>query len=268
MILKGMGKKAILVVSFGTSYAKTRKVTIEACENAIKTAFPGYEIQRAFTSKRIINILKDRDNILIDTPQEALQKLRDEGFSDIIVQSLHIIPGSEFHDLVFTVKEFQTAFESLRIGMPLLASPDDYVAVADALARQFPNLAEDEAVALMGHGSSHPANAAYPALECVLADCEHPRIFIGTVEGYPELDHVIARLHKHHIRKVTLMPLMLVAGDHAQNDMAGDDDDSWKMVLEKEGFQVNIYLHGLGENTAIQQMFVQHVKDVIKNYKD
>ena len=258
-----MKKKAILVVSFGTSYAETRKKTIEACERAIKMAFPEYEVRRAFTSKRIIKILKDRDNILIDTPREALQKLRDEGFADVSVQSLHIIPGSEFHDVVLAVKEYESAFASLRIGMPLLAAPADYEAVATTLARQFPNLADDEAVALMGHGSVHPANAAYPALEHVLEDCGCPRIWIGTVEGYPELDHVIARLRRYHIRKVTLMPLMLVAGDHAQNDMAGDDDDSWKSILEKQGFEVNIYLHGLGENTAIQQIFVQHVHDIV-----
>ncbi len=260
-----MKRKAILVVSFGTSYTATRKITIEACEHAIQMAFPEYEIRRAFTSKRIIKILKDRDHILIDTPQEALQKLRDEGFSVVIVQSLHIIPGSEFHDLVFTVNAYEPTFESLRIGMPLLAAPADYGAVADALASQFPALAEDEAVALMGHGSVHPANAAYPALEYTLEDCGYARIFVGTVEGYPELDHVIARLRKHGIRKVTLMPLMLVAGDHAQTDMAGADDDSWKSALEKEGFLVEIYLHGLGENAAIQQIFVQHIKDVMRN---
>jgi len=259
-----MEKKAILVVSFGTSYAEIRKITIEACENAIKTAFPKHEIRRAFTSNMIISILKKRDNILIDTPREALQKLRDEGFSEVIVQSLHVIPGSEFHDVVKIVRQHTSAFETLCLGMPLLTAMHDYMAVIEALGAQLPKFKEDEAVVFMGHGSCHPANAAYATLERVLEDTGYPGVFVGTVEGYPALEHVIKRLRTHTIKKVTLMPLMLIAGGHAQNDMAGDKDDSWKTILEKEGFLVDIYLHGLGENAGIRQIYVNHIENAVR----
>lgn len=257
------GKKAILVVSFGTSYADTRKVTIEACENVIKDAFPDYETRRAFTSNMIIKIMKERDNIQVDTPEEALQKLQAEGFTEVIVQPLHVIPGAEFHDVVNTVNQYKSAFETIRLGMPLLAATHDYMVVADAITMQLPKMEENEAVVFMGHGTHHPANAAYAALERVFEDKGMDNLFMGTVEGYPALEHVIKRLRTHKIEKVTLMPFMLVAGDHAQNDMAGDEEDSWKMQLKQEGFVVETYLHGLGENAEMQKIYVQHIHDAI-----
>jgi sirohydrochlorin cobaltochelatase len=260
----GSSKRAILVVSFGTSYADTRAVTIEACEQKIAETFPDYEVRRAFTSNIIIKILKERDNILVDTPEEALQKLQEEGFSEAIVQPLHIIPGSEFHDVVQVVNAYKSTFESIRLGVPLLATTEDYMATAEALKTQLPELKDDEAVVFMGHGTHHPANASYPALQQVLEDQGIKNVFVGTVEGYPELEHIIARLQAQQIKKVTLMPFMLVAGDHAQNDMAGDEEDSWKMLLKKEGFVVDTYLHGLGENPAIQELYIKHIQDAIK----
>jgi sirohydrochlorin cobaltochelatase len=257
-------KKAILVISFGTSYADTRKVTIEACENKIQETFSNYEVRRAFTSNIIIKIMKERDNIVVDTPEEALQKLQDEGFSEVIVQPLHVIPGVEFHDIVAIVKKYEPAFDTIRLGAPLLTTIHDYMAVADAINRQLPDLGEHDAVAFMGHGTHHPANAAYATLERVFEDNGMKHVFVGTVEGYPEFEHVLKRLQDNKIEKVTLMPFMLVAGDHAQNDMAGDEEDSWKTMLKKEGIVVEAYLHGLGENPAIQDIYVQHVKDTIE----
>lgn len=261
-------KKAILVVSFGTSYADTRKVTIEACENKIKETFNDYDVRRAFTSSMIIKIMKERDNIHVDAPEEALQKLKDEGFSEVIVQPLHIIPGAEFHDVVNMVKQYESAFNTIRLGAPLLATTHDYMAVADAVNGQLPELKEKEAVVFMGHGTHHPANAAYAALERVFEDKGLTNIFVGTVEGYPELDHVMKRLQDRKIEKVTLMPFMLVAGDHAQNDMAGDEEDSWKTILKKDGYMVETYLHGLGENPAIQEIYAQHIKDAMKGKEE
>ncbi len=257
-------KKAILVVSFGTSYADTRKVTIEACENKIKETFSKYAIRRAFTSSIIIKIMQTRDNIHIDTPEEALEKLKQEGFAEVIVQPLHVIPGSEFHDVVKIVKTYEFDFEKIRLGVPLLAVTSDYMAVAHAVKGQLPELKDNEAVVFMGHGTHHPANAAYAALERVFEDNDLHNVFMGTVEGYPELEHVMKRLQANKIEKVTLMPFMLVAGDHAQNDMAGDDESSWKTMLKKDGYVVETYLHGLGENSAIQDIYMQHIKDVIE----
>ena len=256
-------KKAIVAVSFGTSVESTRKLTIEACEEAIRAAFPEYDARRAFTSRKIIAILKQRDNLDVDTPEQALQRLYQEGYVEVIVQPLHIIAGLEFHDVAKTTKQFTSRFQSLRIGMPLLAATDDYFSVADALKSQFSEIGAREAVVLMGHGTAHPANAAYLALERILHHHGMERVFIGTVEGYPERDHVIATLQKLEITTVTLAPLMLVAGDHALNDMAGDDEDSWKTQLQRAGFRVNIRMQGLGELPAIQNIYVQHIRDAI-----
>ncbi|GAK49132.1 precorrin-4 C11-methyltransferase [Candidatus Moduliflexus flocculans] len=257
------GKKAIVVVSFGTSVEATRKRTIEACEAAIRDAFPEYDARRAFTSQTIIAILKQRDNLNVDTPEQALQRLHQEGYTDVIVQPLHIIAGLEFHDVAKTAKQFESHFHSLRIGMPLLATTDDYLSVADVLKTQFSEIGERDAVVLMGHGTAHPANAAYLALERILRTHGMERAFIGTVEGYPERDQVIATLQTLGVTTVTLAPLMLVAGDHAINDMAGDDNDSWKRQLQQAGFRVNIRMQGLGELPAIQSIYIQHIRAAI-----
>lgn len=258
------GKKAILVVSFGTSYAETRKATIEAIEEQVAETFNDYEMRRAFTSHIIIKILKERDGIEVDDTEQALRKLKAEGFSEVIVQSTHVIPGKEFHDVVKTVGAFKNDLDTLLVGMPLLASTDDLMKGAAALKTQMPELQNNEAVVFMGHGTHHPANAMYPALDRVFEELEMGNVMIGTVEGFPELDHVIKRLKRSNIEKVTLMPLMFVAGDHARNDMAGDEEDSWKTILTEAGFTVDSYLHGMGENPAIQAIYLQHIEDAIE----
>ena len=256
-------KKAILVVSFGASLAETRTLTIEACEQKIRAAFPDYEVRRAFTSQKIIAILNTRDHLLIDTPEEALERLRQDGFTDVIVQPLHIIAGIEFHDIARAVAQFRSAFHTLKIGMPLLAATDDYLSAASVLKAQLPAMTDDAAVVLMGHGTAHPANAAYLALARAFDDLGMTRVFIGTVEGSPELSDVIRQLKQANVRRVTLMPFMLAAGDHALNDMAGDGGDSWKNRLTNEGLQVNVIMRGLGENPGIQDIYAQHVRDAI-----
>lgn len=255
-------KKGILVVSFGTSYADTRKVTIEACEKKIDESFPEYEVRRAFTSNIIIKKLKERDNIEIDNPEEALSKMKEEGFNEVIVQPLHIMPGIEYEEVLDAVNKFEDSFEKITVGRPILYGIEDYKVAVEALKQQLPKLNKDQAVVVMGHGTSHPANACYSCLQSVIDD-EGLNVFVGTVEGYPEIENVIAKLKKNKIKEVTLMPYMVVAGDHASNDMAGDEEDSWKNILKKEGFIVNVYLHGLGENVGYQDIYVQRVQDCI-----
>lgn len=257
-------KKAILVVSFGTSYPETRKATIEACEERINNAFPEYEVRRAFTSQIIINKLKKRDGIFIDNPREALTKLKEEGFSEVYVQPLHIINGSEYDDLAAEVSRFRHEYDKLFLGRPLLTSIEDYRNVASALATKIPKRKDNEAVVFMGHGTYHHANAAYACLDYIFEDEGENNVFIGTVEGFPEIETIIKRLKKKDIEKVTLIPLMLVAGDHAQNDMAGDEDDSWKSKLEKEGYIVDIILCGLGELSDIQKIYIDHLKTTME----
>lgn len=267
--------KAILVISFGTSYRETRELTIDSIEEYIRNKFGGYEIRRAFTSHRIIKILKERDGIYIDTPEEALEKLAKEGFKEVIVQSLHIIPGEEYDYTVSVVNSFKErkVFERIEIGRPVLyfkgdgeELPDDYSRVALAVKLQLP---ETGVVVFMGHGTPHPANACYICLQQVLQDRGLNNVYIGTVEGYPTLDNVIDYLKRDSVEEVTLMPFMVVAGDHCMNDMASDEEDSWKSILEKEGFKVNLYTHGLGENSVIKDIFAAHVEDaILDTYKD
>lgn len=258
------GKKGILVVSFGTSFPETRKATIEACEKVIDAAFPDHEVRRAFTSHIVIDVIKKKEGVTIYKPEEALQQMYKDGFSEVIVQPLHIIPGEEFHEkIVKNVQAFHGAFEVLRIGDPILSTNEDYAMAVEAMHEQMPDLGPDEAVVFMGHGTHHPANAAYAALQYRLA-MEGVPAYVGTVEGYPELEEVLTLLKRDNISKVTLMPFMVVAGDHASNDMAGDEPDSWKSILIEEGFDVSVYLHGLGENKAIQDIYVQHVKKALE----
>ncbi|HEY8890066.1 MAG TPA: sirohydrochlorin cobaltochelatase [Clostridium sp.] len=262
-------KKAILVVSFGSTYEDARKVTIDKIEEKIKHTFADYDIRRAFTSHIVLKVLKNRDNIHIDTPEEALEKLQNEGYNEVIVQPLHVIPGVEFDYVNNVVNQYKKAktFESIVVGRPLICFkgeedgvPDDYSIMLDSLSNQLP---QNDTVILMGHGTNHIANAVYCCFESVLRDRGFINVHVATVEGYPTLDRVIPNVKAQGSKEVTLMPLLLVAGDHAKNDMAGDTEDSWKSILEAEGFKVNIYLHGLGENIGVQDIYIQHIHDVI-----
>lgn len=256
-------KKAVLVVSFGTSYKETREKTIEACEDKIKNNLEGYDFYRAFTSNMIIRKLKSRDGIEIENPIEALDRLHKEGYKEVIVQTLHIICGEEFNKLKEQVDVYKDKFDKIILGRPLLTKIEDYKDTVEAIKYQIPNMEEKEALVFMGHGTFHESHATYPALEYMMRD-EGINAYVGTVEGYPEIDQVINRLKENNIETVNLMPFMLVAGDHAINDMAGDEDDSWKTILETEGFNVKIHLQGLGENPYIQEKFMQHACDCIE----
>ncbi|MFW6006408.1 MAG: sirohydrochlorin cobaltochelatase [Halanaerobiales bacterium] len=255
-----------MTVSFGTTYPKTRKLTIRACEDRIISAFPDFTVRRAFSSQMIIDILQKRDGINIDNPEEALLKLKKDNFSQVILQPLHLIPGTEYHKLAKIVNKYKNQFSQLKLGEPLFYKNKDYELVSKALQEQLPVTGEKEAVIFMGHGSKHPANSIYTCLDYYFKDKGLNNIWVGTVEGYPEIDSIIPQLQKRNIEKVTLMPLMLVAGDHAQNDMIGEKD-SWKSILEKNGFTVDTYLHGLGENKKIQKIYVNKLKTITGDFE-
>lgn len=265
------GKKAILVVSFGTTYPETRKLTIDSVENKIRAAFPDYEVRRAFTSRIIIKRLAERDGIQIDTEKQALERLKAEGYKEVIVQPLHIEAGAEYDKVRSIVSSYahNNSFDKISLGRPILyymgqeGKPDDYAAAINAIKTQLPKLGSHDGVVFMGHGGVHPSNAAYAALQMKMIDNGLDKVYVYTVEAYPTLEQVMDKLKADKIKKVTLMPFMLVAGDHANNDMAGDESDSAKSQLIKAGFKVDTYVHGLGENAAIQDIYVQHVKDAI-----
>lgn len=251
-------KKALLVISFGTSYPETLKNNIEACEQQLASVFPDRELFRAFTSGMIIRKLCQRDGIHIDTPHDALTRLHHAGYNDIAVQCLHIINGDEYEKVLHEVEKFRPRFKRIVLGTPLLTRFDDYVQLMQALGHQLPRLAGNECVVFMGHGATHHAFSAYACLDHLMNHYHFPAR-VGAIESYPELPLIIKGLKEQGICKVYLMPLMLVAGDHAINDMASNEEDSWKSQLEKVGIIAVPWLQGLGENPMVRQMFVDHL---------
>lgn len=255
-------KQAILMVSFGTSYDETRAKTIEAIEAAAKKEFPEYEIRRAFTSKTIMGILKKR-GIFVDDVTQALARLKEEGYQKVLCQPTHIMHGYEYDDIVNAASAFAGEFESFAIGVPLLSSPEDYKQAAQSLGFLVP-VEQGTALVWMGHGTEHPANATYSALEYAFHDAGYKNVFVGTVEGYPDLQAVMRRLKEYGAEKVLLAPFMVVAGDHAMNDMAGDEEDSWNSQLKAQGWQTEILLKGLGEYKEIRRQYMGHIHSALE----
>ncbi|MDU6854945.1 MAG: sirohydrochlorin cobaltochelatase [Zhenhengia sp.] len=260
-----MSKKALLVVSFGTSYEDTRKKTIEPCENLLRKTFKDYDFFRAYTSQMIIRKLASRDGLYIDNAPQALQKIYEAGYDEVLIQSLHIICGEEYDKLKRQIEPFKAKFKKLSFGRPLLTTIDDYKAAVSATLSSLPKLKEHEGVVFMGHGTYHESFSAYCTLEYMFQHLG-ASIYVGTVEGYPTLDEVLYKLQKDSITQVYLAPFMLVAGDHAINDMAGDEEDSWKIILSQHGIQSKILLQGLGENKEIQKLFVNHALDCVNSF--
>lgn len=259
-------KKALLVVSFGTSYNETRAATIEAIETAIAAAYPDYEMRRAFTSQIIIDKLEERDGLEIDNVQEAMERLIADGVGTLVVQPTHVMSGEEYDEMMEAVAPYEGQFASVSYGLPLLSSDADYEEVVSILAEETAAYdAEGTAIVFMGHGTHHEANATYAKLQQVLSDAGYDNYFIGTVEAEPALEDVMAMVAESGAGKVVLLPLMIVAGDHATNDMAGDEEDSWKTAFKAEGYEVECVLKGLGEYAGIQAMFVAHAGDAIGN---
>ncbi len=266
-------KKAIIVVSFGTANDEIRALCIESVENRIKRSFPEYEVKRAFTSNFIIKKLSER-NIYIDTLPQALEKLKAEGVQEVIIQSTHLTPGEEYANKVIAVAdEYKGAFKTITVGRPVLMfdgsdhTTDDFSIAIQAIKSQIHCNEANTEVVFMGHGSPHQHNPAYERLQKKLDEAEE-NITIGVLEesDYPNIKDVLARLAgKQNIKKVLLMPFLLVAGNHVVHDMNGEKDSSWKNTMTNAGYLVDIYLHGLGENVAMQDIYVQHIKDIIIN---
>lgn len=255
-------KKALLAISFGTSYTETRKKNIEACEQQLADAFDDRDLFRAFTSGMVIRKLERRDGLKIDTPREALSRLAQAGYQDVAIQSLHVIKGDEYEKIVREIEKFRPYFKRLVLGAPLLSRFEDYQQLMVAIQHQMPELKANECAVFMGHGATHHAFSAYACLDHLMTSQGFPAR-VGAIESYPEIDLIITDLKAKGIGNVHLMPLMLVAGDHAINDMASDEEDSWKSQLEKAGIGATPWLQGLGENRIIRQMFVSHLEDAI-----
>lgn len=259
-----MKEKAILVVSFGTGYSEIRELTIGAIERAIDKAFPEYEVFRAFTSKLVIDKLKRRDGLVVDSVREAMEKLVQKGFCEVVVQSAHVMPGEEYEDMLSQVKPFEGRFHSIKYGEPLLGGEGDYVRLMDILKKSVQGYVDERTAAIfIGHGTAHRANLAYSKLGEMFRCTGDNRYLVGTVEAEPGVESCLQMVQRLSVEKVVLQPLMIVAGDHANEDMAGDHKDSWKSLFTEQGYQVECILRGLGECSRIQNMFVDHVRDAL-----
>ena len=255
-------KKAILAVSFGTSHNDTRKITIDAIEQDMQAAFPDYALYRAWTSKMIIKKVNARDGVHICNVKEAMEKMLQDGITDVLVQPTHVINGIENDLMKEDALAFQEQFHSISFGDPLLTSEQDNLAVIDAITSEFKTLTKDEVLVLMGHGTTHYANAIYDALDYTFKDKGYSNIFLGTVEAYPTMESLLKMVHAYQPKKVVLAPFMIVAGDHAKNDMASDEPDSWYSQFKAAGYDVEPVLKGLGEYTGIRKLFIEHLKTI------
>ena len=259
-----IGENELLVLSFGTSYNDSRRLTIGAIEDALEKAFPDYGVRRGFTANIIIDHVNRRDGILIDDVDAALQRAIDNNVKTLVVQPTHLMNGLEFNDLKDAVGAKADAFDKVVFGEPLLTSDDDFKRVEQAIVDWTKDYDDGKtAICFMGHGTEADSNSVYQKMQDLLTADGYANYFVGTVEATPSVEDVLAKVQAGDYERVILEPLMVVAGDHANNDMAGDEDDSWKSVFEKAGYKVECLVRGLGENEAIRQIYVDHAKAAI-----
>ncbi|MCR5090255.1 MAG: sirohydrochlorin cobaltochelatase [Oscillospiraceae bacterium] len=259
-----IGETELLVVSFGTSFNDSRRLTVGGIERAMIEAFPDMSVRRGFTSQIIIDHVLARDGEVIDNVTEALDRAIANGVKTLVVQPTHLMHGFEYTDLVDELAEYADAFEKVIVGEPLLNSEEDFSAVAEIITAATSDYDDGEtAICFMGHGTEADSNEVYARMQQVLSDAGYENYYIGTVEAAPSVEDVLEAVRAGGYKKVVLEPLMIVAGDHANNDMAGDDEDSWKSAFETEGYEVTCLLRGLGEMEGIQQLFVAHTQAAV-----
>lgn len=252
-------KQALIVVSFGTSIPGAQQ-SIADVEAALAEVMPGAEIYTALTSPTIRRKLQSRGEQACSLT-EVLELLDPQAYELVVIQPTHLLYGMEYDRIKATVQPYTQRFPRILLGKPMLAGAEDMLAMAELLKEMFPPSAE--ALVLMGHGTNHFANMVYPAFQTVLRLQGYANAYVGTVEGWPGIEDVIAQLKADGRREVLLAPMMLVAGDHACNDMAGDAPDSWKSLLEAEGFHVRCHLEGMGSLPKIQSLYCRHLRELL-----
>ena len=278
-----IGENELLVVSFGTSYNDSRVADIKGIEDALQEAYPDWSVRRAFTAQIIINHVQARDGEVIDNMQQALDRAVENGVKNLVVQPTHLMHGAEYDEMMEVLDSYNDKFESVSVAEPMLGEVgddatvinEDKAAVAEAIANAavkdagyetMDAAAEDgTAFVFMGHGTSHTAKVTYSQMQTQMNELGYKNVFIGTVEGEPEetaCEAVIEAVKEAGYKKVVLRPLMVVAGDHAENDMAGAEEDSWKSMFEASGAfeSVDTQITGLGSLPEVQQLFIEHTK--------
>ncbi|RHF93105.1 cobalt chelatase [Roseburia sp. AM23-20] len=286
-----IGENELLVVSFGTSFNDSRAEDIGGIEKALEAAYPDWSVRRAFTAQIIINHVQARDDEKIDNVDQALERAVDNGVKNLVVQPTHLMHGAEYDELVETIDNYKDKFETVTVAEPMLGEVgsdatvvnEDKAKVAEAITAEAVKTAgydsldaakeDGTAFVFMGHGTSHSAKVSYSQMAAQMKDLSYDNVFIGTVEGEPEetaCENVIEAVKEAGYTKVVLRPLMVVAGDHANNDMAGDDEDSWKSQFTASGYfdSVDTQISGLGRIEAIQQIYIDHTKDAIDSLGD
>ena len=282
-----IGEKEILVVSFGTSFNESRAEDIGGIEKAIAAAYPDWSVRRAFTAQIIINHVQARDGEFIDNMDQALERAVNNGVKELVVQPTHLMHGAEYDEMVEAVESYKDKFDKVYISEPLLGQVgadakslnDDKKAVCEAVVAQtvadasfdsLDKMAEDKtAIVYIGHGTSHTAKVTYSQMQAQMDELGYTNVFVGTVEGEPEetaCENIMENVHNAGYTKVIMRPLMVVAGDHANNDMAGDDEDSWKSLFEASGYfeQLDMQIAGLGRIENVQSRYVAHIADALK----
>lgn len=282
-----IGENEILVVSFGTSFNDSRVDDIKGIEDALQEAYPDWSVRRAFTAQIIINHVQARDGEAIDNMDQALERAVANGVKNLVIQPTHLMHGAEYDELMEAVETYQDQFETVKVAEPLLGEVgsdatvlnDDKAAVAEAITNEAVKDADYDsleaakeggaAFVFLGHGTSHTAKVSYSQMQTQMGELGYDNVFIGTVEGEPEetsCEAVLDAVAAAGYTKVILRPLMVVAGDHANNDMAGPDEDSWLSIFQASGKfdSVDAQITGLGSIDAIQQIYVSHTKAVIK----
>lgn len=259
----GIGEKELLVVSFGTSFPESRRKTIGAIEDALERQFGDYSLRRAFTSGIILRSVARKEGLNMDSISAALERARKNGVKELLVQPTTMMNGFEYDKLVSLVREHSAAFASVKIGAPLLSSEEDFDKLIDAVTDAVQEYDDGKtAVIFMGHGTEAASNGVYCRLQSRLLERGFSRYYVGTVEAEPTVRDVLKQIPPE-CRRVVLEPLMIVAGDHANHDMAGDEEDSWKSIFSAAGYEVVCLLRGLGEQEAVHAIFADHARDAI-----
>lgn len=259
-----MEEKGILVVSFGTTYSDTREKTIEAIEKELKEQFSDRKFYRAFTSGIVRSVIQKKEGILIPDVATALEQMYQEGIRNVLIQPTHIIAGIEYEKMLSEVQQKRKWFDVIFVGKPLLDQKSDYEIAAKAVLEEVKRnvtWTNDMAVVYMGHGSEHEANQCYPILQETFREIGYNNVYVSTVEGSPIFDETMNELKGNNYHAVILQPFMIVSGDHARNDMASRQTDSWNSRLEQMGYQTICLLKGLGELEEIRQLFLLHAKE-------
>ena len=256
-----MSKKAILAVSFGTSYHETMEKTIGFIEKKISEQYREYDIFRAFTSSIIVKKLKG-EGFEINGVKDELNRILNLGYEECYIQPTHMIAGIEYEKVLREAEEFKDKFKVLKTGKPLFQTTDDLKKLVKILGENV-EFNDGEAVVLMGHGSEHCVNTVYAALDYMFKDFGYENFFVGTVEAYPDLETVLKFVKAKKYKKAVLMPLLMVAGDHALNDMAGDEDDSWVNIFNSNGVEARAVVKGIGEYAQVAEMYIEHIREYL-----